>query len=80
LIQLLPPEPKPTDLDALHQQLSSHGSFERHAFLLKGTLLEELDEEKQPVGLTVFPDGRVFVHGVLDVARARTINSRWLGG
>ena len=80
LIQLLPPEPKPTDLDALHQQLSSHGSFERHSFLLRGTLREELDEEKKPIGLTVFPDGRVFVHGVLDVARARTINSRWLGG
>jgi len=80
LIQLLPPEPKPTDLDALHQRLSSHGLFERQTFLLRGTLEEEFDEEGKPIGLTVFSDGRVFVHGTLTAARARAINNRWLGG
>ena len=80
LIQLLPPEPQPTDLDALHKRLSAHGSFERLPFLLRGTLQDELDQAKQPVGLTVFQDGRVFVHGTLDATRARAIESRWLGG
>lgn len=80
LIQLLPPEPRPTDLDALHLRLSAHGTFERQPFLLRGTLKNELDEEGEPVGMTIFSDGRVFVHGMLDASRARAINNRWLGG
>ena len=80
LIQLLPPEPKATDLDALHQRLSDHGSFERQPFLLRGTLDAEFDGEGKPIGLTVFSDGRVFVHGIVDVTQARAVNNRWLGG
>ena len=62
------------------QRLSAHGLFERQTFLLRGTLEEEFDEEGKPIGLTVFSDGRVFVHGTLTAARARAINNRWLGG
>ena len=39
-----------------------------------------LIREGEPVGMTIFSDGRVFVHGMLDASRARAINNRWLGG
>ena len=80
LIQLLPASPQPTNLEALANRLAPHGDFELQPFLLRGSLTEELDQTGNPVGLTVFSDGRVFIHGTVDDRRARAIKSRWLGG
>ena len=75
MIQLLPPEPKPTDLD-MAQRLSDHGSFERQPFLLRGTLMLNVMVRK-PIGLT---SSQMDVRArAVDATQARMINNRWLG-
>jgi hypothetical protein len=60
------------DLAALAGQLGGRVSVQRNAYLLRF-----------PAGghdVTVFRDGRVLVAGTRDVARARSLVARFLGG
>jgi adenylyltransferase/sulfurtransferase len=72
-VQVLPPAGTRIDLDALVTRLQAHGAASRTPHLLRA----KLDAERME--LTVFGDGRAFVKGTTDVARARAIYARFVG-
>lgn len=78
-VQINPTPGARIDLGALVDRLCAHGSFETTRYLLRGELRGEAGESGEPVGLTVFADGRAIVRGVTDPARARTIYARYIG-
>ncbi len=78
-VQVNPTPGSRIDLRAMADRLGAHGSFETTPYLLRGTLRGETGESGEPVGLTLFADGRAIVRGVTDPARARTIYARYIG-
>ncbi|HZK80003.1 MAG TPA: hypothetical protein VFC46_03030, partial [Humisphaera sp.] len=62
------------DLSSLAAKLSDAGVVERTPYLLRCALNMPGD-----LKLTVFPDGRVIVHGTDDRDRARSIYARFIG-
>ena len=72
-IQVRPAKATKMDLTALAERLSTAGDVQQTPHLLKCRLAAER------VSLTVFPDGRAIVHGVVEPALARSIYARWIG-
>jgi adenylyltransferase/sulfurtransferase len=62
------------DLSSLAEKLSGFGAVEKTAYLLRCSL--KIPGELK---LTVFPDGRLIVHGTGDFERARSIYARFIG-
>jgi molybdopterin/thiamine biosynthesis adenylyltransferase len=62
------------DLPLLADSLGGSGEVRKSIHLLR----YQPNDDRQ-IDLSIFSDGRVIVHGVEDVARARTIYSRYLG-
>lgn len=65
--------PKPFDLDRLAAALAPICAVERNPFLLRAALPEG---ER----LVLFPDGRALVQGTEDIARAKSLFDRYIGG
>lgn len=78
-VQVWPPVETSIDLTGLEQRLRGVGSFRLTEFLISGTLAEERGESDEPIGLTVFADGRAVVRGVRSASRARAIYARYVG-
>lgn len=74
-VQVRPVTRGRTDLEALAARLAAVGAVERTAYLLRCRL-----EGESGITLTVFGDGRVLVGGTVDVGRARSLVSRYVGG
>jgi adenylyltransferase/sulfurtransferase len=62
------------DLPRLAAQLETAGTVQPTPYFVRCTLAEFAG-----ISLTVFPDGRVIVHGTGDVAWARSISARFVG-
>jgi hypothetical protein len=73
-VQVAPATPGRVDLDALATTMAAVGSVQRTPFLLRCRPAGE-----PGVTLTVFGDGRTLVAGTADLARARSLVSRYLG-
>jgi adenylyltransferase/sulfurtransferase len=71
-VQVMPSSRTSLDLDRLAGRLAAAGAVERSAFLLRF--------EADGCRLSVFPDGRAIVAGTSDVAAARTLYARYIGG
>src|SRR5215470_13048350 len=59
------------DLSQISQQLKPHGRVRHNEFLLKFS--------KEPLEMTLFPDGRAVIKGTTDVAAARSFYARYIG-
>ncbi|MEC1155946.1 MoeB/ThiF family adenylyltransferase [Cytobacillus horneckiae] len=71
-VQIRPPEPKNMNLNHLAQMISGQGlKVEQNPFLLSVSM--------DNCRLVIFKDGRVLVHGVSDIAQAKSIYHRYLG-
>jgi adenylyltransferase/sulfurtransferase len=64
----------PLSLDAAAQRLRTAGSIQQSKFLLRCHL-----HEPSGIVLSLFPDGRLIVHGTSDPARAKAIYARFIG-
>ncbi len=62
---------RPIDLDDLSERLKPHGSVRHNAFVLKFW--------KEPLEMTLFPDGRAIIKGTTDTAVARSLYARYVG-
>jgi molybdopterin/thiamine biosynthesis adenylyltransferase/molybdopterin synthase catalytic subunit len=71
-IQVRPKETKNVDLVHLAKELSLAGTVRLSPFFLRF--------DKNPYQLSVFPDGRVLVHGTSEESVARGLYSQYLGG
>jgi molybdopterin/thiamine biosynthesis adenylyltransferase len=78
-IQVLPSGAGRVDLAALAERLDAHGSFVATRFLVRGSFASETGESGEPVGLTVFGDGRALIQGVTDSSRARSMYAKYVG-
>jgi molybdopterin/thiamine biosynthesis adenylyltransferase len=74
-VQVRPVTAGRTDLALLATKLAAAGAVERTPFLLRCR-----PEGEAGITLTVFGDGRTLVGGTVDVGRARSLVSRYLGG
>ncbi|MDF1810033.1 MAG: ThiF family adenylyltransferase [Phycisphaerales bacterium] len=72
-IQINPHSKSQVDMESLLKSLNVHGDFQQSPFMLKGTLYE------QPVGITVFRDGRAIFDGIDDPSVARSLYARYIG-
>ncbi len=68
------------DLDRILARLAPMGRFEAVGGVVRGVLENERSPTDDPVELVVFADGRTLVVGGTDVAWARGVHSRLLGG
>lgn len=73
-VQVLPSQKVMLNLADIGQRLGSVGKVEQKQYFLRCQLADPPE-----IGLTVFPDGRVLVHGTEDTARAKSICARFLG-
>ena len=73
-VQVSPAEPVQLSLENLAEKLSPLGEVTRNPFLLRFT------PHAQPIQLTVFRDGRAIIQGTEEIAVARGIYSRYIGG
>lgn len=73
-VQVRPATPARIDLKGLAEKLSRLGEVESSAYLLRSHL-----NDPAGIALTIFPDGRCIVRGTSDLARARTLVSRYVG-
>ncbi|MCC6423885.1 MAG: ThiF family adenylyltransferase [Phycisphaerales bacterium] len=73
-VQVLPSQKVTLDLKEIAQRLGSVGKVEQKPYFLRCQL-----SDPPGIGLTVFPDGRVLVHGTEDAARAKSICARFIG-
>jgi adenylyltransferase/sulfurtransferase len=71
-VQLSYPDRSAVSLDALEKKLAGLGRLTRNRFLLR------LETEKHAI--TVFPDGRAIIGGTADIAEARTVYAKFIGG
>ncbi len=71
-VQVMPSSRSALDLDSLAARLEAAGPVERSPFLLRF--------EAGGCLLSVFPDGRAIVAGTSDVAAARSLYARYIGG
>ncbi len=74
-VQVRPAKSSQIDLEHLARTLSTVGRIEHSAFLLRCHLTEETG-----VMLTVFSDARCIVSGTTEIARARSLVNRYIGG
>jgi adenylyltransferase/sulfurtransferase len=70
-VQVVARRPSPLDLDDLAARLAPLGTVSHNRFLLR--FAAEGHE------LAVFPDGRAIIRGTNEIARARTLYSRYIG-
>ncbi|MBS0202945.1 MAG: ThiF family adenylyltransferase [Planctomycetes bacterium] len=73
-VQISPAEPARLSLDVLATTLSPLGEVTRNPFLLRFT------PTGQDLQLTVFRDGRAIIQGTEDIAVARGLYARYVGG
>jgi adenylyltransferase/sulfurtransferase len=73
-VQIRPMSRDGVDLPRLAARLETAGTVQPTPYFVRCTLAEFAG-----ISLTVFPDGRVIVHGTGDVARARSISARFVG-
>jgi adenylyltransferase/sulfurtransferase len=73
-VQVLPGRGSTVDLDRLSRQLSAVGHVERTPYLVRCAL-----HAPESLRLTLFPDGRLIVHGTTDPARARSAYAKYIG-
>lgn len=73
-LQVLPPKPTRLDLAALERRLATIGTVQRSRFLLRAT-----PAELNGGSATIFPDGRLLLHGLTDLAGARSWYDRLIG-
>ncbi len=73
-VQISPAQPARLSLEELAQKLERLGSVTRNPFLLRLTLTDPSYE------LTIFRDGRAIVQGTDDIATARGLYARIVGG
>jgi adenylyltransferase/sulfurtransferase len=66
---------RPFDLAGVAARLASAGQVQRTPYLIRCQL-----SDPAGVSLTVFPDGRIIVQGTDDLARARSLAARFVGG
>ncbi|GGE33229.1 thiazole biosynthesis adenylyltransferase ThiF [Pullulanibacillus camelliae] len=72
-VQIRPYRQSPFNLETLAQQLARlNGTVKRNPFLINF----EIGEHR----LVIFQDGRVLVHGTKDIAVAKTLYTRYIGG
>lgn len=73
-VQIRPAASKGLNLQEVARRLASVGQVQAMDFLVRCQLSAEAG-----IGLTVFSDGRTLVQGTQDLARARTLVSRYVG-
>jgi len=73
-VQISPAQPTALSLDELARKLEPFGRITRNPFLLRLTLSDPTYE------LTIFRDGRAIIQGTDDLAVARGLYTRFLGG
>lgn len=78
-VQITPSRGGAVDLDGVLSGLSSHGAFERKAYVVRGTFAHERGDDGAAIELTVFQDGRALVKGLGAVEAARSIYARYVG-
>ena len=78
-VQITPQAPTRIEPPAMADRLRAHGDFTATRFLVKGTLAGERGENDEPMGLTVFRDGRTLIRGTTDPTRARSIYAKYIG-
>ena len=66
---------RPFDLAGVAARLASAGQVQRTPYLIRCQL-----SDPAGVSLTIFPDGRIIVQGTDDLARARALAARFVGG
>ncbi|HUP57443.1 MAG TPA: ThiF family adenylyltransferase [Bdellovibrionota bacterium] len=71
-VQINPQDGNAVDLDALARRLGPLGQLERNKFLLRARI--------ESYQLTVFADGRAIIGGTYDLALAKSLYSRYVGG
>ncbi|MFB4162307.1 ThiF family adenylyltransferase [Alteribacillus sp. JSM 102045] len=71
-VQVHPKETKKLDLNLLAKELSPLGSVRLSPYFLQF--------KKDPYQISIFPDGRVLVHGTSEESVARVLYSQYLGG
>ena len=81
-VQVVPSRPaeEASFLERLAGRLVPHGSFALETGALRGQFASEHSPSGSPIGLVVFPDGRVIVEGTIEPDFARSIVSRFVGG
>lgn len=72
-------DPSQLDLEAIADRLTRHGSFSATRFFVRGSLDNEPGARGEPIGLTIFRDGRAMIRGITDPARARSIYAKYIG-
>lgn len=70
-IQIRPPKPIHYNLDQLAVQLRPYGDIQKNPYLLAC--------QAEDYRLVIFQDGRVVLHGIQDIQKAKTIYYRLLG-
>ncbi|AUS87219.1 thiamine biosynthesis protein MoeB [Lysinibacillus sp. YS11] len=70
-VQIRPPKPIYYSLDQLANQLCSHGEVQVNPYLLSC----QADDYR----IVIFQDGRVVIHGIQDIQKAKSIYYRLLG-
>ena len=73
-MQVVPSSPTSLSLDDLTSKWQGHGTITRNPYLAQLTLTSGEFE------LTVFRDGRAIVRGTQEIAAARALYSRYVGG
>ncbi|MBX3375693.1 MAG: ThiF family adenylyltransferase [Phycisphaeraceae bacterium] len=68
------------DFEAIRTRLEPHGTFSLLSdLLLRGTFRSERGENGDPIGLTLFADGRAIVKGTQRPELARSVYARFIG-
>lgn len=73
-VQVQKPRQETFDLDRLSERLQSAGKIERSPWFVRCAL-----RDPGTIRLTLFPDGRLLVHGTTDPDRAKSIYARFIG-
>jgi adenylyltransferase/sulfurtransferase len=71
-VQISPQSTRKIDFDVLASKLATAGKLIRNPFLLRLTVGD--------YQLTLFADGRAIISGTSDIAQARTLYARYIGG
>lgn len=68
------------DLCRLAERLKPLGKVKMNPYVLRITLQDAFDDDGEPMGMTLFADGRAMIHGTKKPAEARAIYTRLMGG